>query len=220
MSDGGGGDGSGGGGGRVDSIWNIPGVAWATIPHYYGDVSRQLLLGAAALMLIASPLYGNNLRIEFPFEVIGALFAVGLAALTNPRDRWASTGDAVLSGAGMVIYATWGIFEYNSINPIAFVLRLVIALIFLFAFYFSMKTVRSFVLGQIGKRETVDEFDNIAEKVEDEPIYRQHKHTSSSFSSSPRFKPERERRRSLPDEEAGDEEARRTRISDQRKRDD
>ncbi|MDO8514858.1 MAG: hypothetical protein Q7S50_04940 [bacterium] len=218
-------DGQGGGddgesGGRVDSVWNIPGIAWAAIPHYYGDASRQLLLGAAALMLIASPLYGDNLRIEFPFEVLGAFLAVGLAALTNPRDRWASMGDAVLSGVGMVTYATWGIFEYDSISPIAFVLRLVIALLFLFAFYFSMKTVRSFALSQIGRRETMDEFDDTAEAGEDEPVFVQNTHNSPPFNSFARFKPESERKRPVPDEGDSHEETRRARISDERKRDD
>ncbi|MEK7133944.1 MAG: hypothetical protein AAB804_02640 [Patescibacteria group bacterium] len=164
MSDGGAGDGSGGG--HVDSIWNVAGIdRWPSIPHYYGDAARQLMLGAAALMLIASPLYGNSLRLEFPFIVVGALIAATFAALTNPRDLWVSVGDAVVSGVGVVAYATWGIFEYDVINPIAFVLRLVVGVLFLFAFYFSMKTVRAFLLRQIGRRERVDEFDTEAERA-------------------------------------------------------
>ena len=64
------------------------------------------------------------------------------------------------------MYAAWGLFEYDSINPVAFVLRLAIAVILLFGFYFSVKTVRAFMLGQIGKRESVDEFDSDAEKAQ------------------------------------------------------
>ncbi len=162
MSDGG----EGGGGGHVDSIWNVSGVnRWPMIPHYYGDAARQLLLGAAALMIIASPLYSNNLRAAFPFIMVGALVAVAFAALTNPRDVWVSIGNAIISGVGAVVYTTWGIYEYEAINPIAFMLRVAIGIIFLFAFYFSVKTVRAFMLRQIGKLDAVDDFESDAEKA-------------------------------------------------------
>lgn len=130
------------------------------IPHYWGTVARQLMLAGAALMLVASPLYGSDLRAEFPYEVLGALLAVGFAALTNPRTLWVSIGDTIICGSGAAFYAIWGISEYTSIEPLAFVLRLAIAVIFLFAFYFSMKTVRAFTLRQIGRRDKVDDFEN------------------------------------------------------------
>ncbi len=163
-----------GGGGLVDSVWNMPGRGrFSGIPHYYGDSARQLLIAAAALVLIASPLYGNNLRIEFPFIVVGALIMVALAALINPRDMWVSAASSIVSGVGVLVYGAWGIFEYDSINPIAFILRLTIAVIFLFAFYFSLKTVRSFMLNIIGKRETIDEFESEAEKERAEKFERE-----------------------------------------------
>ena len=162
-------DGDGGGGGHVDAIWNLGSVdRWPIVKHYYGDAARGLMLGASALLLVASPLYGNNLRAEFPFEVLGALIIVALAALTSPRDRWASVADSVVTGVGVAVYATWGIYEYDVINPIAFMLRLAIAVIFLFAFYFSLKTVRAFAMRQIGK--TVDEFETEAEKAHDREL--------------------------------------------------
>ncbi|OGG49905.1 hypothetical protein A2763_01840 [Candidatus Kaiserbacteria bacterium RIFCSPHIGHO2_01_FULL_54_36] len=138
---------------------------WPSVPHYWGDGVRQLLLGGATLMVVASPFYGSNLRVEFPFVIVGALVIVAFAALTSPRVWWISAVDAILSGAGAIIYATWGIFEYGTISPIALVLRLAIAFIFLFAFYFSMKTVRAFTLGQVGKRETIDEFEERDDKL-------------------------------------------------------
>ena len=146
---------------------------WPSIPHYYGDPTRQFLLAVAALMLLASPLYGNNLKIEFPFEIIGALLCAGIAALISPRSRRPFFGSAIISGVGMVVYSTWGIFEYDSVSPIAFVLRLVIAVIFLFIFYLSMKTYRAFTLHQIGRRETVDEFETEEERVVEEVLERE-----------------------------------------------
>ncbi|MDO8575781.1 MAG: hypothetical protein Q7R90_00530 [bacterium] len=149
---------------------------WTSIPHYYGDSVRQLLLGAAALMLIFSPLYSDVLRVQFPFIIIGALLAAAFAALMNPRDKWVILGSAVVSGTGLVIYAMWGMYGYKSIDPVAFMLRVVVALIFLFAFYFSMKTLRAFMLHQIGKRETMDEFEDDEVKAGSELLERDERH--------------------------------------------
>ena len=161
MSDGGGGDGGGGGGdgGLSDFFWGTSNTGPRHIPHYYGDSVRQLLIGASALMMISSPLYSDVLRVQFPFIIIGALLAASFAALMNPKDRWVVLGSAIISGVGVVAYAMWGMFGYDTINPVAFMLRLVIAVLFLFAFYFSMKTLRAFMMRQIGKRETIDEFE-------------------------------------------------------------
>lgn len=173
MSDGDGGDAGGSGagnGGLADFFWGTTNTGRIGIPHYYGDSVRQLLLGAAALMLIGSPFYSDNLAAEFPFIVIGALLAAALAAIINPRDRWISVVIALLSGAGVVVYAMWGMFGYEIINPVAFVLRLAVAVILLFVFYFSMKTMRAFMLHQVGKRETRDEFEQSDAQVDQEML--------------------------------------------------
>ncbi len=128
-------------------------ATFTTIPHYHGDAARGLLLGGAALLLIASPLYADSIHMEFPFMVVGALFAVAAAALTDPHKRLSLMADAVVAGVGMTVYAGWGLLNYDSANPIAFVLRLAVAVIFLFAFYFSLKTVRAFALHEIGRED-------------------------------------------------------------------
>ncbi|MSU73731.1 hypothetical protein EXS56_01170 [Candidatus Kaiserbacteria bacterium] len=172
MSDGGGGDG-GGDGGLADFFWGTSNSGRSTIPHYYGDSVRQLLLGAAALMIIFSPLYSDVLRQQFPFIIIGALLAAAFAALMNPRDKWVVLGSAIVSGTGLVIYAMWGMYGYKSIDPVAFMLRVAVAVIFLFAFYFSMKTLRAFMMHQVGKRETIDEFEETDVKIEQEMLERE-----------------------------------------------
>jgi hypothetical protein len=121
------------------------------IVHYYGDTVRQLLVGGVALMLLAAPFYNNGVPSALTFEIVGALIAVALAALTNPHNRWVMIGNAIVSGVGVVIFETWAIMTYDSGTGVAFVLREALAIVSLFAFYFSVKTVRAFVLGQIGK---------------------------------------------------------------------
>src|SRR3989344_9204096 len=110
------------------------------IPHYHGDAVRQLFISAAALMLIGAPFYADSLRTELPFEIVGALILAALAALANPHKKLALVADAIAAGVGLVIYKTWALYTYHDSTWMQFVLREVIAIIFLSAFYFSMKT--------------------------------------------------------------------------------
>ena len=123
-------------------------------------------------MLIFSPLYSDVLRQQFPFIIIGALLSAAFAALMNPRDKWVVLGSSIVSGTGLVIYAMWGMYGYKNVEPVAFMLRVLVAIIFLFAFYFSMKTLRAFMLRQIGKRETMDEFEDDEVKAEQAQLER------------------------------------------------
>jgi hypothetical protein len=132
------------------------------VPHYYGDIVRHLFMGTAALMLIAAPFYADTLRIELPFEIAGALALVALAALANPHRKSVFIGSAVVSGTGVIIYATWALYTYGSSTPAQFILRQLIAVLFLIAFYFSIKTVRAFILDRVGKDEVPGEFEKPA----------------------------------------------------------
>lgn len=137
------------------------------IPHYYGDVVRILFLGGTALVLFASPLYSTVLRAEFPYEVIGALVAVTLAALTNPKSRSVLFLDAVFSMLAAVTFAMWGLTQYDEITSLAFTLRLSIAAVAFFAFYYSVKTVRAMSSGIIGKIGTAGEFEQSSDDTRD-----------------------------------------------------
>lgn len=129
------------------------------ILHYYGDQVRQLFVAAAALILIAAPFYSDSLRVELPFEIVGALILVALAAFANPHNRTVFIASAVAAGIGVVIYEMWAIYGFEDSTWVQFTLREVIAVILLVAFYFNMKTVRAFVLHQVGKHDEAGEFD-------------------------------------------------------------
>ncbi|RJR14455.1 hypothetical protein C4585_00155 [Candidatus Parcubacteria bacterium] len=132
---------------------------WPVVPHYYGDVVRQLFVAGAVVMLVGAPLYTETLRFHFPFILLGAILFVALAALTNPHNKTVIIANAIAAGVAVFIYETWAFFDYTSSTWIEFGLREIIALNFIAAFYFSMKTLRAMLLGQIGKREVVGEFD-------------------------------------------------------------
>src|SRR3989344_7371248 len=129
------------------------------LPHYHGDAVRQLLASAAILMLVGAPFYASFLGVELPFLITGALALVAVAALVNPHKKSIFLVAAVASGVGLVIFETWALYGYYDSNWVQFILREVIAVVFLSGFYFSMKTVRAFILHKIGKHDEAGEFE-------------------------------------------------------------
>ena len=127
------------------------------VPHYYGDIVRQLFICVAALMLVAAPFYADALRVELPFEIVGALTLVAVAALVNPNTKATLFASAVASGVGAVVYETWALYGYMDSSWSQFLLRQFLAVLFLLGFYFSVKTVRAFLMHTIGVADATGE---------------------------------------------------------------
>jgi hypothetical protein len=153
---------------------NVPWLyRWYSVKHYYGDTVRQLFLMAAALMLVGAPFYSNNLTVELPFIVFGAVALIAVAAFTSPVKQNAIRADAVAAGVGLVIFEVWALWNFQTDPIYKFVLREALALIFLAALYFSTKTLRGMLLGG-GFNANPREHDmHIEEGTLDEVIQRQ-----------------------------------------------
>ena len=139
---------------EVDAPAYVPLIyRWGSISHYYGDSVRILLISAAALMLVGAPFYTDDLSSELPFIVVSIFVMVAVAALTTPSKRSMIQADTIVAGVGLVIFEMWALLGYGESSIVQFVLREALALIFLFAFYFSTKTLRAMFLHQIGLRD-------------------------------------------------------------------
>lgn len=123
------------------------------IRHYWGDAARQLLILAAVIIVAGSPLLANVLGTSLFINVVAVLVIVGFAALTSPRKRWVIMADAVIAGTAFLVFGGWSILSYQTAAFISTAAAVVLALIFLSAFYFSMKTLRAMVLNQVDPTE-------------------------------------------------------------------
>jgi len=129
-----------------------------SVPHYYGDYVRQIFMLAGAAMLILAPFLVSRAPALLPFEIGGAIALVCLAALTNPKKQWVMLANALAAGAGVIVFEALAIAAYSSGNWLAFVGLETVTIAFLFALYFSIKTLRAMVLGQIGRQSTFGDF--------------------------------------------------------------
>ncbi|TSC85883.1 MAG: hypothetical protein G01um10148_791 [Parcubacteria group bacterium Gr01-1014_8] len=129
-----------------------------SLAHYHGDHVRRLFIAAAGAMLVLAPFLSSYMPYTLPFEILGAVVIVVLAALTNPKKEMVMMANAFAAGIGVVANETIALFAYFDGSIFIFFGREVIAFLFIFALYFSLKTVRAMELGQIGKREPPGEF--------------------------------------------------------------
>lgn len=129
-----------------------------SIMHYYGDYVRQIFVVTGAAMLLLAPFLINRAPALLPFVIGGAIVLVILAALTNPKKVWVVMADALAAGVGIVVFESLALAAYASGNWMAFIALEVVTIAFLFALYYSLKTVRTMLLGQIGKGPTYGEF--------------------------------------------------------------
>src|SRR3990167_10612333 len=132
---------------------------WSNIPHYYGDYIRQFFLAAAAISLLVIPLWGDLLPFGTLVQVGSTVVLVLLAGLTNPHGRGILFLDAAVAGLGLLLLEAAAITFYQTQPFMLFVAREAVALLLLFAFYFSVKTVRAMSLRQVGHPFRVGEFD-------------------------------------------------------------
>ena len=116
------------------------------------------------LSVVAIPLFGDLLPFGTFAQVGSALLLVLLAGLTNPHSRMLMIYDVVVSGIGVFLLESAAILLYTADTPELFAAREAAALALLFAFYFSVKTLRAMSLGKVGRMERPWEFEDVKDK--------------------------------------------------------
>ncbi len=113
------------------------------IAHYYGDTVRQLFLAGGIMILVVMPFYNNIVPMN---PTIVTLFVVTIAlaaAATTNTKKSIIVFDTVLSAVTLIMFETYSIVYYLNDGMFLLLIRQGIALIFLFALYYSAKTLRA-----------------------------------------------------------------------------
>ncbi len=149
--------------GSLEEVGNddvgILGLSRPKVPHYHGDGTRILFVSIAVLSLFVIPIWGNLLPFGEQTEIALAILLVILAGLTNPHSRFIIALDALAAAAGAFLLEAAAIYFYHSQSIMLFMSREIAAILFLFALYFSVKTVRAFAFGTLGHASEKGEFD-------------------------------------------------------------
>ncbi len=116
--------------------------------HYHGNTVRKLFLSAGILILVSLPLFPDLLPIS-PLVTITAVVILAIAAaITSYIQMWAMVVNSILSAVFLIAFEAYAL-AYKDPGVLHFLIRQIIALIFLFALYYSVRTVRAMYLHQI-----------------------------------------------------------------------
>ena len=121
------------------------------IPHYYGDTVRMYFFGAGIVMLVGLPFFAERIHFTVFSAILGAVFVVLFAGLTNPAQPGVIFFDTLVSLVGLIIFELTTIDWYQSFRGIDLYLLFnqLLAITFFITFYFSVKTYRAMSLHRI-----------------------------------------------------------------------
>ncbi len=114
------------------------------IPHYHGDAVRALFMLGAIVLIVAESI-GVNLPLSVTGVVVAAALLVIAAGITNPTAQWIHWLNALLAITGTLLFGTSVIEQYRAganTMSLSFVFLEALALVSLFALYFTTRTIR------------------------------------------------------------------------------
>lgn len=122
------------------------------VPHYHGDTVRIFFLIGGVIILATLPFFKNLLQIGTGFlPVFVVLLALG-GAIVNPFQRWIVIIDLIISASAVILFEYAAVIGFGEDLFFLSIVRQVLAIIFLYALYYSGRTLRAMFMHQIGKK--------------------------------------------------------------------
>lgn len=119
-----------------------------TRPHYYGDIVRKLFVAGDTIMILTYPFFRDRIIFSISISIFVIITVGVIAGFLNPRQKWSSILTFIISVGALSIFeyhaATSVTGEDRSWFDLFFWTNQILAVIFLFALYYSAKTIRGF----------------------------------------------------------------------------
>ena len=112
--------------------------------HYYGDLVRKFLLAGAIIMLVTLPILREYISVPLTLSLL-AILVIGIAAgLTSPKQLWAVLFNIIIAGGAVLVFEYFAVDAYAryGLQSLLFITDQVLALNFLVALYYGVKTAR------------------------------------------------------------------------------
>lgn len=115
--------------------------------HYYGDIVRLIFVAASVVTLLGFPTVTKQLGVPVVFVALGLLILIIAAGISNPIQKQSLIINVFVSFLGLIsfIFLSTRMREL-SVSGFLFVLNQLLAVAFIFAIYFSIKSLRGFLL--------------------------------------------------------------------------
>lgn len=117
-----------------------------------------MFIASAVIYAIALPLFGSLLPFDIYSGIGIVLLLVFLAGITNPYSQILMFINAGVAGIGVYLMQTAAISGFGVDSTALFVLRQIVVILLLIAFYEGVKTARNMLIGKIGTAHEPGEF--------------------------------------------------------------
>lgn len=119
----------------------------ASVYHYHGGIVRKLFLAGVLFMFVALPLFFDLIPYPIHTTIIAVIVLIVAAGLTNPQKILSVVFDVLIALIALVTFEYYSIYTARTIpeQELFFFTNLVLVIIFLFALYFGVKTLRGMI---------------------------------------------------------------------------
>lgn len=129
--------------------WTLGSKHKDEVPHYFGHTIRRFFFFIAFVMLATLPFLKGELAVPIVYSVIAIIAVTFAAGYTNPHSRWVLIFDVAVAATGLMVFGFNAISGYSTygmqgLREVLFYTNQVLALSFLAAFYFSVKSLRGY----------------------------------------------------------------------------
>ncbi len=118
------------------------------IPRYYGDSVRVIFLISGLIMLCSFPFFSTLIGLPVVISILAIISLVIVGGLLSPVSRIVFIVSSILPVCGFVLFEYYAYYAYTELSStiplhIAFFwVNQVLAVLFFFATYLSIKTLR------------------------------------------------------------------------------
>ncbi len=112
------------------------------LSHYYGDIVRALFLIGGIVMMLALPFFKNLIPAPYFVSIFALVVIATTAGLTAPSRRWTMRLNLFVSFLGFAVFEYFAVTQYGEVDPALFLTNQLLAFVFFFSFYYSVKTSR------------------------------------------------------------------------------
>lgn len=107
---------------------------------FYGDIVRKLFIICGLIILGTLPFLRAHTSTTIFYSLVVVLLLAFFAGMTSPKFKKIIFSDAIVSMVGFTVFAYQGIANFETILDLLFLTNFVLAILFLFAFYWSVKS--------------------------------------------------------------------------------
>jgi len=123
--------------------------------HYYGKIIRNIFILGGLIMLISFPFFSKLVNLPLPVTIFIIISFVVIGGLINPLSKLAFILGSIIPIFALAMFEYYAFNAYqnlsgsDSLNVAFFWINQALALMFFFATYLSIKTLRAMMQGKM-----------------------------------------------------------------------